>query len=578
VRHRVAPNPWRATLPAWRSRLVLGALMAGFAVLAGRAFYLQTMKDGFLQAKGDERYSRIIEVPAYRGRILDRNGEPLAVSSPVLAVWADPVEVQATSAQLIGLAQLLDMSPRELRHKLSAAGDRDFVSLDHWVPPETADKIAALKIPGVFQDHAFRRFYPGGEVTTHVVGFTNVDDVGQEGIELAYQDVLGGKPGSRRVIKDNLGQIVEDVASLRPAQEGRDVMLSLDARIQNIAYRALRESVERHRAKGGGIIALDVETGEVLALVNLPTYNPNNRMHVAAAQMRNRAVTDSFEPGSTMKPFTVALALERGKVSPGTVIQTAPGTLTVGTATIRDAHPEGALTVAEVIQKSSNIGAAKIALGLPSEAMWQMFEGAGFGSAPQLGFPGEAAGRVRPFNTWRPIEQATMAYGHGIAASLVQLARAYTMFARSGDIIPLSLVKVAALPQGQRVVSEKTAGEMRRMLEMTVQPGGTAPRAQIMGYSVAGKTGTAHKVEDGGYSEDKYIASFIGFAPASRPRLIIAVMIDEPHDGQYYGGEVAAPVFASVMSGALRLLGVPPDEPMKPIVIPAGPPAARENT
>jgi len=451
------------------------------------------------------------------------------------------------------------------------------VYLKRQVPPEVADRIAAMKLPGVYQSREYRRYYPAGETAAHVVGFTDVDEVGQEGIELAFQEALAGRAGSRRVIKDRLGQIVEDVESVRPARDGRDVVLALDARIQSLAYRELKRAVEAHRAKGGGIVVLDVGTGEVLALANLPSYNPNNRARLTGEQVRNRAVTDQFEPGSTLKPFTVALALESGHVSPLTTIQTAPGSLTIGPATIRDAHPAGALTVEQVIQKSSNVGAAKIALALPAESIWGMFDGIGLGAAPRLGFPGEALGKVRPYKTWRPIEQATMSYGHGISVSLVQLARAYTVFARDGELVPLSLVKVDNPPAGKPLLSQKTAVAVRHMLELAVEPGGTAPRARIMGYRVAGKTGTAHKQEHGGYVPDKYHSSFVGFAPASRPRLVVAVMIDEPGAGQYYGGQVAAPVFSQVMAGALRLLGVAPDAPMKPIETPSGALEVRES-
>ena len=411
----------------------------------------------------------------------------------------------------------------------------------------------------------------------HVVGFTDVDEAGQEGIELAAQAELAGRPGSRRVIKDRLGQIVEDIESVSAARDGRDVVLAIDARIQSLAYSELKRAVEAHRAKGGGIVIVDSGTGEVLALANLPSYNPNNRARLVGDQIRNRAVTDSFEPGSTLKPFTVALALESGRVSPTTKIDTAPGTLTIGSATIRDAHPVGSLTVEQVIQKSSNVGAAKIALALPAETIWSMFDGIGLGASPRLGFPGEAVGKVRPYKTWRPIEQATMSYGHGISVSLVQLARAYTVFARDGDLVPLSLLKVDGPPAGKPLISQKTVASIRSMLELAVEPSGTAPRARIMGYRVAGKTGTAHKQEHGGYAIDKYHSSFVGFAPASRPRLVIAVMIDEPSAGQYYGGQVAAPVFANVMAGALRILGVAPDVPMKPIETPTQALEVRES-
>jgi cell division protein FtsI (penicillin-binding protein 3) len=556
------------TLPTWRSRLLLALFVAGFATLLGRAVYLQGLHNDFLQAKGESRYSRVLEISANRGRIVDRNGEALAISTPVKSIWAIPDEVKIDRSQLARLAALIETPSLEIEKRI-ADPSRDFVFIRRQIPPETADLVAELRIPGLFQDREFRRYYPGGEVMAHVLGFTGADDVGQEGVELAFQDTLTGKPGSRRVIKDRLGQIVEDVESIRAAQAGRDLVLALDARIQNIAFSQLRNAVDQHRAKAGGIVVLDVNTGEVLALANLPTYNPNNRSRVSGAQIRNRAVTDTFEPGSTLKPFTIALALESGMLTPATVIPVAPGALTVGTATIRDAHVERALTVAQVIQKSSNVGAAKIALSLPAESMWEMFQHIGFGAAPHLGFPGEAIGKLRPYRSWRPIEQATMSYGHGISVSLVQLARAYIVFARDGDLVPLSLVRVDALPPAQRVISRATARQVRAMLEMVVQPGGTAPRAQIMGYRVAGKTGTAHKQENGGYAASKYVSSFVGFAPASNPRLMIAVMIDEPTDGRYYGGTVAAPVFAQVMAGALRTLDIPPDAPMKPIVLPA---------
>jgi cell division protein FtsI (penicillin-binding protein 3) len=392
-----------------------------------------------------------------------------------------------------------------------------------------------------------------------MLGFTGSEDIGQEGVELAFQGTLAGKPGSRRVIKDRRGQIVEDVESIKAPLEGKDVMLALDAKIQYLAYSNLRQALADNKAKAGGIVVLDAKTGEVLALVNLPTYNPNNRVRLVGAQLRNRALTDTYEPGSTMKPFTAALALEKGKFRYDSLIQTAPGTLTIGTATIHDAHMHGALTVAQVIQKSSNVGAAKLALTFPPEEMWSMFDSLGFGTPLRLGFPGEVGGRLRPAKSWRPIEQATMAYGHGISVTLIQLAHAYLGFARDGDLVPLSLTRMETPPlNGKSVFSAQTAHEVRAMLELAVLPGGTAPKAQITGYRIAGKTGTAHKIDGGTYA-NKYVSSFVGFAPASDPRLIIAVMIDEPGTGVYYGGDVAAPVFSRVMAGSLRALGVAPD-------------------
>jgi cell division protein FtsI (penicillin-binding protein 3) len=572
-----ASIPMPVRLPAWRARFTLAALLAAFLVLAGRSLYLQSINTGFLQGKGEARYSRVLEVPATRGRVLDRNGEALAISTPVKSVWAIPEDVSATPAQLKSLAALLALDPRELGRKLSD-GERDFVYLKRQIAPETAARVAELEIPGIHQQSEFRRYYPGGETMAHVIGFTGVDDAGQEGIELAQQAVLGGVAGSRRVIKDRLGRIVEDVESIRAAQDGHDLTLALDSKIQNLAFGALKTAVEAHKAKAGAIVVLDVRSGEILALANLPTYNPNNRARLTGAQLRNRVMTDMFEPGSTLKPFTIGLAIETGRITPRTVIQTAPGSLTIGSYTIHDAHPGGAMTVSQVIQKSSNVGAAKIALSLPREEMYDLFKRVGFGSAPRLGFPGEAAGKVREAKTWRPVEQATMAYGHGISVSLIQLARAYTVFARDGELVPLSLLRTGVPAAGTRVFAPEVAREMRDMLEAAVQPGGTAPRARIMGWRVGGKTGTAHKQENGGYAAHKYISSFVGIAPLSDPRLVIAVMLDEPSDGQYYGGQVAAPVFSQVMQGALRMLGAPYDAPLTPLELPGEADEAKEST
>ena len=554
-------------LPVWRSRMLLVLFFCGFMVLGARAVYLQGWNNDFLQAKGESRHSRVIEISANRGRIVDRHGEALAISTPVKSVWAIPSETKLDKPQLQKLAALLEMPPADIEKRI-ADTTRDFVYVKRQIPPETADRIAELRIPGLFQNREFRRYYPGGEVMSHILGFTGAEDVGQEGVELAFQEQLAGKPGSRRVIKDRMGQIVEDLQSIKAAHDGRDLVLALDARIQSMVYSQLKATITEHRAKAGGVVVLDVTTGEMLALANFPTYNPNNRVHLTGASLRNRAVTDTFEPGSTLKPFTIATALEAGQVKSETMVQTAPGRLTIGSATIRDAHAEGLLTVFQVIQKSSNVGSAKIALAMPPERMWNTFNAVGFGQPPKLGFPGEAPGRVRAFKTWRPIEQATMSYGHGISLSLVQLARAYSIFARDGDLVPISLVKVDTPPPAQFVISAETARSMRAMLEAVVHPGGTAPRAQIMGYRVAGKTGTAHKQENGGYAASKYVSSFVGFAPVSSPRLVVAVMIDEPTAGKYYGGLVAAPLFAQVMENALRTLRVPPDAAMKPVVLP----------
>lgn len=559
--HRFAESPLlKLRLQAWRSRLMALLILSCFAVLIGRAFYLQVLNNEFLQEKGESRYLRELEISASRGRIADRNGEVLAISTPMKSVWAIPADARLSPEQGKQLAGLLEMDVKELSRKL--ASDKPFVFLQRQLPPDVGEKVAALKLPGIGQNKEYRRYYPSGEMTAHIVGFTGVDDKGLEGVELAYQSQLLGHPGSRSVIKDRRGQIVEDVGSIKSPQDGKDIRLALDSKIQYLAYSYLKQAIIDNKAKAGGVVVVDAKSGEILALANWPTYNPNNRERLSGGQLRNRAVTDTFEPGSTLKPFAIAQALESGKVRFDTIINCAPGKLTIGSATISDAHPHGALTVAQVIQKSSNVGAAKIAGMLSSQQMWDMFDAAGFGQVSRLGFPGEVSGRLRPWKTWRPIEQATMSYGHGISVSLMQLARAYSVFAREGDMIALTLTRQDSQPQGSTLVfSQQTAREVRAMLEMAVQPGGTAPKAQIPGYRVAGKTGTAHKLEGGQYA-NKYVSSFVGFAPVSDPRLIIAIMIDEPSGGKHYGGDVAGPVFAGVMGGALRTLGIAPDAPL----------------
>ncbi|WP_374324470.1 peptidoglycan D,D-transpeptidase FtsI family protein [Azonexus sp.] len=561
--HRYTESPLlQLALQGWRSRMVGLLLMAAFLVLLLRAFYLQVINNDFLQEKGDSRYLRDIEISASRGKVTDRHGDMLAVSTPMRSIWAIPADARTMSAeQKRQLAALVELKPRELNARL--ASEKTFVFLQRQVPPQVAEQVRALKLPGVHQEKEYRRYYPSGEMTAHLVGFTGVDDKGLEGVELAFQQSLRGHPGARTVIRDRRGNIIEDVGATRPPRDGNDIALAIDAKIQYLAYSHLKATVAEHEAKGGGIIVLDTRTGEVLALANWPTYNPNNRAKLSGEQLRNRAVTDTFEPGSTLKPFTVALGLEQGKYRYDSLIDCGPGRITVGRSVISDTHANGELTVAEVIQKSSNVGTTKIALSLPRESMWEMFDSLGLGRQPALGFPGEAAGRVRPWKNWRPIEQATMSYGHGISLSLIQLARAYSVFARDGDLVPVSLLRVdAPVVRGTPVFSAQTAREMRAMLELVVQPGGTAPKAAVPGYRVGGKTGTAHKLEGGAYA-NKYIASFVGIGPMSDPRLIVAVMIDEPGGKQYYGGQIGGPAFSQVMAGALRTLGVPPDAPLQ---------------
>jgi len=569
-----ASNPLlRVKLPAWRSQVVMLMVAIAFVALAARAVWLQVFSQNFLQKQGEMRYAKTIELPASRGKIFDRNGVVLASSLPARAVWAIPEEVDATPRQVASLAKLLDIGERELRRKLSEE-DRSFVYLKRQVDAAVAERVAALKITGIHQQPEYKRYYPQGETFAHVVGFTNVEDVGQEGVELARNPELAGRPGSRRVIRDRLGRVIEDVRAVREPHNGRDLALSIDSKIQFLAFDALREAVQSNKAKAGAAVVIDARSGEVLALANWPTYNPNQRGQLSGAQLRNRAITDTFEPGSTMKPFTVALALELGEVTPSTVIQTAPGRLAIGPNTIGDAHPHGPLTVEQIVQKSSNVGTAKIALGMPARKMWEMYTELGFGQAPRIGFPGAVAGRVRPYRSWRPIEQATMSYGYGLSVSLLQLARAYTVFANDGELLPLSMFKVDEPPSGQPVIAAKTARAVRQMLEMAAGPGGTAPQAQIAGYRVAGKTGTAHK-RDGGRYVNKYLASFVGFAPVSDPRVIVAVMVDEPAAGKYYGGLVAAPVFARIAGDSLRTLRVPPDAPIAQLAVPESTP--KEN-
>lgn len=559
-------------LPAWRSRLALALLFVAFAALVIRAFTLQGgVRTDFLQRQGEARYARTLEMPATRGKVTDRNGAVLAASVPARAIWAIPEDVQATPTQLTALARLLELPAAEVKARLAA--DRSFVYLRRQVDLDVAERIAALKIAGIHASAEYKRHYPEGPIAAHVVGFTNVHDHGQEGVERAHEQQLAGRVGSRRVIKDRLGRVVED-DWLRAPVDGRDLALSIDSRIQHVAASALRAAVEKHGARGGSAVVLDVRTGELLALVNAPSFDPNTRERLTGEAIRNRALTDTFEPGSTLKPFSIAAALEAGQVTPQMSIQTAPGRMSISGRTIGDAHPHGVLTVAQVVAKSSNVGTAKIALDLPARTLWETYTGVGFGRVPEevssavvhSSLSGAVAGRLRPYESWRPIEQATIAYGYGVSVSLLQLARAYTVFARDGDIVPVSLIRLSdtqrAAVQGRTVFSAHTARLMRQMLELATSEEGTAPLARTLGYRVAGKTGTARKIRDGQYV-NAYVASFAGFAPASDPRLVIAVMIDEPdhkrEGGRYYGGDVAAPVFSLIAGQSLRLLGVQPD-------------------
>jgi len=552
----------RLDLQRWRMRLMLGLLFAAYAALSVRALYLQGWQDDFLQEKGEARINRLQPVPAYRGMITDRRGEPLAISTPVESIWLNPREAQATPEQIAALAGLLEIEPGSLKKIFQDKG-KSFVYLRRQLPPDVAARALALQIKGLYSKPEYRRYYPSGEVMAHVLGLTSVEDKGIEGAELIYEKWLAGEPGLKRVARDRRGNVVEVLESVKLPRPGQDLALSLNLQIQYLAYRELAAAVQQHRARAGAVVVLDAKTGEILALANQPSYNPNNRATLTTDRARNRAVTDAFEPGSTMKPFLVAAALEAGIVRPDTRIDTGPGYLLVGDKKITDVHPKGNLSVAEAIQVSSNVATAKIALDMRSEDYWRTLSRAGFGAPPYSGLPGESSGRLRPYDSWRPIEKATMAYGHGISVSLMQLAHAYTVFANDGWMPPLTIVKRREAVVGQRILSERTAREVRAMLELATQDGGTAPQARVVGYRVAGKTGTAHKLIGGSYAPDKYLSSFVGMAPASDPRLVIAVVVDEPSGGVYYGGQIAAPVFSRVMAGALRLMAVPPDAPME---------------
>lgn len=566
--------------PSWRSKFLVALVGLGFVVLAGRAVYVQIVGTQFFQKQGEIRYARTLELPASRGRILDRNGLILAASVPAPSLWAIPKDLEADKAQRRQLAKLLGMTGAELESRL--AENANFVWLRRQVDDPVAQAVLALKLKGVHQVREYKRKYPEGESAAHVVGFTNVEEKGQEGIELAFERELAGRDGTRRVIKDRLGRVVEDIGESVAPVDGRDITLSIDSKVQFFAYQRVRDAVAEHKAKSGSVVVLDAQTGEVLALANYPSYNPADRRKLNGAQLRNRAMTDTFEPGSTMKPFIASLAMETGRVTPQTVIQTAPGRMTITGSTISDAHPHGELTVEQVIQKSSNVGTVKMAMQMQPREMWDLYTQVGFGQKPQIAFPGAVTGRLRPYKTWRPIEQATMSYGYGLSTSLFQLARAYSVFAHDGELLPATLQREAELaPEqqmaGLRVLSEKTVSDVRRMLQLAAGPGGTAPKAQVMGYSVGGKSGTAHKQEGAGYADKKYRAWFVGMAPIGKPRIVVAVLVDEPNAGKYYGGDVAAPVFAEVVQQTLRMMSVPPDLEVKPQIVSRDLPAVEES-
>ena len=542
-----------------RRWMLLSLFMLGMTALLWRAVDLQVFNKGFLQNHGDARSIRVVEIPAHRGMIIDRNGEPLAISTPVSSIWATPREVIMSDTTILPLARLLDITEVELEAMLKDRIGRKFVYLKRHVDPDLSEKIIALNIPGISLQREFRRYYPLGEVISHIIGFTNVDDVGQEGLELAYDEWLNGTSGSKRVLKDRLGRVVENIESIKEPDPGKTLQLSIDRRIQYLAYRELKSAVNMHQARGGSLVMLDVTTGEVIAMVGQPSYNPNNRSGLKSEYYRNRAATDVFEPGSTIKPFTIAAALESGLYAPDTSIDTRPGHLKVGDHTIRDIRNYGVIDVETVIKKSSNVGASKIALSLEPSNLWEIFSKFGFGQTTGSGFPGESPGYLNTYNNWSEVELATIAFGYGLSVTALQLAQAYLVFATGGELLPLSFHKVITPVYGKRIVSEDTANQVLAMLEKVVNKEGTGQQAAVNGYRIAGKTGTVHKSAVGGYSEDRYFSLFAGIAPVSNPRLAMVVIIDEPGGQQHYGGQVAAPIFSKVMTNALRLFNINPD-------------------
>lgn len=547
----------------WRRRSLLVMLSVAMVALVGRAVDQQIFETDFLQNEGERRHLRVVEIPAYRGMITDRNGEPLAISTPVHSIWANPRVLSPDRQTLSELANALEMDADELRQLMARNSNRSFVYLKRRANPDVAQRVKALaderRLSGVGLQREYRRYYPDGEVFSHVLGFTDIDDHGQEGMELAYDEWLTGTPGAKRVIRDGKARVVEDVESIRAPHNGKDLTLSLDRRLQYLAYRELKAAVQQHKARAGSAVILDARSGEVLAMVNQPSYNPNGSRSGRGGRLRNRALTDVFEPGSTMKPFTVAIALETGQLKAGSIIDTTPGTLRVGHNLVKDHRNYGRIDLATVLSKSSNVGASKIALSLPRETLWQGFSALGFGQSTASSFPGEAAGQLTAYQRWAEIDQATLSFGYGLSVTPLQLVSAYGVLAADGVRRPLSLIKTDVSPANEQVMSRSTARAVRTMLEGVITTEGTAPEAAIPGYRVAGKTGTVKKSVAGGYAEDRYLSIFAGMVPASRPRLVMVVVINEPSGKEFYGGQVAAPVFAKVMGGALRLMNVAPD-------------------
>jgi cell division protein FtsI (penicillin-binding protein 3) len=548
-----------------RMRLVLAVFMLTFAGLAARAVHLQVFDEAFLTEQGEARHLRVEQIAAHRGTITDRNGEPLAVSTPVDSVWTNPRELADSGADVTELARLLDLDKGDLLRRVTRNTDRSFLYLRRHMSPDAAERVQALHLPGIYLQREYRRYYPAGEVVGHLLGFTNVDDAGLEGLELSYDDWLAGKPGAKRVLRDRFGRSVEDVESIEPPSPGRTLVASVDLSIQYLTYRALKAAVQENRASSGSVIVLDVATGEVLAIANQPGFNPNDREQYAASRYRNRAVTDIFEPGSSFKTMVMAAALESGHYDPNTQIDTTP--LTVGVKLIEDKHPLGVVDMTTVLAKSSNVGMTKIALSLEREQLWSVLYQLGFGQLTTSGFPGESAGVLVRYSHWSPVAVATLSYGYGVSVTPLQLAQAYATIAAGGVRRPVSFIREDKPPHEERVLSDRSVHELTSMLEAVVSAEGTGARAEVPGYRVAGKTGTARKSEAGGYSDHHYVAVFAGFAPVSDPRVVVVVVIDDPTGGAYYGGDVAAPVFSTVMAGALRMLAVAPDAALEPPIV-----------
>jgi cell division protein FtsI (penicillin-binding protein 3) len=544
----------------WRSLLVLLGLGLGGAALEARVLYLQLVDQDFLVEQGDNRYLRTVQISAHRGQITDRNGEPLAVSTPVDSIWANPRELKPALDRLPELATALGVDPDWLARRVTSNMSREFVYLRRDLPPAKAADVLSLNVPGVKTLREYRRYYPAGEVAGHLIGFTDVDDGGQEGLELEFDYWLKGEPGSKRVLQDRLGRVIGDVELIKEPRPGRTLRTSIDLRLQYLAYRELKAAVVENKARSGSIVMLDAATGEVLAMVNQPSYNPNDRSQLEVENYRNRAATDIFEPGSSFKPFALAAALEAGLYTPDSIVDTSPGYLKVGRRVVTEDHSDlGPISVTTILAKSSNVGAGKIALELEPDYLWHVLSGFGIGRLTDSGFPGESSGVLHDPEYWRPVEQATMSYGYGLSVTTLQLARAYAALAAGGMLRPVSFLTLDKAPAGERVVSEPTAAAMLHMMEAVVSSEGTGERAEVANYRIAGKTGTAWKASAGGYSKDRYTSVFAGVAPASRPRLVAVVVIEEPTGKVYYGGDVSAPVFSRVMAGALRLLAVPPD-------------------